>query len=157
MTSIVVGIDGSENSVAALQWAAHEAELRNCKVRVVSAWEYPYAVLAPSPVALPLPAVTEMQEAANTLLEQVLTEAKLPDGVTVEHVVVEGSPAKVLLDEAAKDAELLVIGARGRGGFMGLLLGSVATQVVHHSQVPTVVVRAPQLETQPEGHEEESR
>jgi nucleotide-binding universal stress UspA family protein len=142
MTCIVVGIDGSENSVAALQWAVEEAKLRNTTVRAVNAWEYPYVATAPSPIGFPVPPAIDMQDTAEQVLGGVVQQAQIPPGVVVERVVYEGSPAKVLLDEAAKDGELLVIGARGRGGFIGLLLGSVATQVVHHAEVPTVVVRA---------------
>jgi nucleotide-binding universal stress UspA family protein len=135
-----VGVDGSPGSIAALRWAAAEAKRRgDTTVRAVHVWEYPYAALAPSPIGTAVPPVEMMQEAATEALATCLAEAELPDDVPIERIVREGAPAKVLLDEAA-DADLLVVGSRGHGGFAGLLLGSVATQVVHHAKIPTVVV-----------------
>jgi nucleotide-binding universal stress UspA family protein len=140
MASIVVGIDGSENARAALRWAAGEAAVRNATLRVVYAWEYPYVALAAGPAGGALPPLIDLQEAATATCDQIVDEAELPPGLTLERVVREGSPARVLLEEAAKDADLLVVGSRGHGGFVGLLVGSVATQVVNHAEIPTVVV-----------------
>jgi len=103
------------------------------------------AALAPSPVGTVVPPTDEMQSAAEEALDVILREAgldsALPEGVELVRVVREGAPAGVLLD-VSRDvgADLVVVGARGRGGFVGLLLGSVATQVVNHARVPTVVV-----------------
>jgi nucleotide-binding universal stress UspA family protein len=80
-----------------------------------------------------------MQGAAEAALESILAEADLPGDLVVERVVTEGSAAKVLLSQI-EGAEMLVVGTRGRGGLTGVLLGSVATQVVHHARVPTIVV-----------------
>lgn len=142
MDTIVVGVDGSAGSRAALQFAADEAVRRGGAVlRAVSAWQYPYIALAPAPLGGAVAPAPEMQAAAEEALESVLAEFAVPAGVTVERVVREGSAAHVLLEEAA-DATLLVVGARGHGGFTGLLLGSVATQCVNHARVPTAVIPA---------------
>lgn len=140
MDTIVVGVDGSAGSKAALRWAFAEAARRDAAVRVVSVWQYPYLALAPSPLGGGAVApAAEMEEAAREALETVLEEVGVPAGLDVERVVKEGSASHVLVDEAAT-ASLIVVGARGHGGFAGLLLGSVATQCVNHARIPTVVV-----------------
>jgi nucleotide-binding universal stress UspA family protein len=141
MDTIVVGVDGSAGSKAALRWAYAAAERRGGAVRAVSVWQYPYLALAPSPLGGAVAPAAEMQQAAEEALETVLAEVGPPDGLTLEHVVKEGSAAHVLIDEAAT-ASMIVVGARGHGGFAGLLLGSVATQCVNHARIPTVVVPA---------------
>lgn len=142
MNTIVVGVDGSGGSRAALAWAFAEAKRRGATVKAVAAWQYPYVALAPTPLGGGVVApAAEMQSASAEALETVLADVGVPDGVTVERVIVEGSASHVLLD-AAEGADLLVVGARGHGGFAGLLLGSVATQCVNHAKVPTVVVPA---------------
>lgn len=146
MSEIVVGVDGSAGSQAALRWALDDLGRRGGgRLHVVHAWEYPIAALAPSPVGTVVPPTDEMQSAAEEALDVILREAgldsALPEGVELVRVVREGAPAGVLLDVSRDvDADLVVVGARGRGGFVGLLLGSVATQVVNHARVPTVVV-----------------
>lgn len=142
MDTIVVGVDGSAGSRAALAFAVAEAGRRGGAVlRAVSVWQYPYIALAPAPLGGAVAPATEMQAAAEEALATVLAEAALPEGLEVERVVREGSAAHVLLDEA-ESAALLVVGARGHGGFTGLLLGSVATQCVNHARVPTAVIPA---------------
>lgn len=136
--NIVVGTDGSENSVAALRWAIREAKLRGSKVDVVYTWEYP-AVIDPLGVSM-LPGADDMTASAERLLAEVLQKVD-SSGVTITSRVVRGAPATALI-AAAKDADLLVIGRRGHGGFMGLLLGSVAQQVAHHAPCPVVLVPA---------------
>ena len=143
MGTIVVGVDGSANSIAALRWAVAEAKLRGCAVRAVHAWEYPYSALA-APIGAAPPPLMDLQEAAVATLDKAIADAALADDVVVKRVVCQGSPSQVLLEDTENDsAELLVVGARGHGGFAGLLLGSVATQVTHHVEIPTVIVRAP--------------
>lgn len=145
MGSIVVGVDGSQNSIAALRWAAEQAARTGSDVRAVAVWDFPYGALSAGPLgaASPPPQV-DLQDATEEMLDESLRAAALPDDVTVNRVVRQGAPATVLLDEAKKGADLIVVGARGRGGFVGLLIGSVATQVVNHATIPTVVVRAPE-------------
>jgi nucleotide-binding universal stress UspA family protein len=152
--TIVVGIDGSEGSDAALRWAAAEARLRGGRLRVVHVHQLPQLPL--SEVALgatggmALPASfpengDEVRKAVESESRRLVDEAiervgdTSTDGLELERVVLEGQPAPALID-AAKGAELLVLGSRGRGGFLGLLLGSVAQQCVHHPPCPVVVL-----------------
>jgi nucleotide-binding universal stress UspA family protein len=139
---IVVGVDGSAPAEAALRWALAEARLRGAVCEVVHVWSYPVvadiAGMAAAGVAWP-----DLEADARRLLEEVIERVR-PEaaGVTVETRVAEGTAAGVLI-EAARDADLLVVGSRGRGGFVGLLLGSVSQQVAHHAPCPVVIVPAP--------------
>jgi nucleotide-binding universal stress UspA family protein len=91
--------------------------------------------------------VVDFEEVAKQTLQEAVAQAAGPStGVEIRTHVVRGQPAEVLLN-AAKDADLLVVGSRGRGGFKGLLLGSVSTQCVHHASCPVVVVRNTTLPT----------
>ena len=141
--TIVVGVDGSPYALAALRWALDEARLRNAEIQVVHAYETPFYLIGmgePSPVTVSPDAV---QEAAKTLLDEVVDEAVGGDvGVTIHRALAEGAPASVLR-EAAEHADLLVVGTRGRGGFTGLLLGSVSSQLTHHTPCPVVLVPVP--------------
>lgn len=144
MGSIVVGVDGSQNSVAALRWAAEQAARTGSDVRAVAVWEFPYGAIPPGPLGAATPPQIDLHGATEQMLDDALREAEIPDNVTVNRVVREGPPAAALLEESKRDADLLVVGARGRGGFIGLLVGSVTTQVVNHATIPTVVVPAPE-------------
>jgi nucleotide-binding universal stress UspA family protein len=136
--NIAVGTDGSDNSVAALRWALAEAKVHGASVDVVYSWEFP-PVIDPMGVSM-LPSTQDMDASAGRLLNGVMEKVDA-SGVSVTTSVVRGAPATALLT-AAKSADLLVIGRRGRGGFMGLLLGSVAQQVAHHAPCPVVLVPA---------------
>jgi nucleotide-binding universal stress UspA family protein len=130
---IVVGVDGSEQSLAALDWAITEARLRRGEVRLVTAWYYP-------PLASTVGVIDDtFKKDAEQELAAAL-KAVADEGVAVTGQVVENSPATALLD-AARDADLLIVGSRGHGGFTGLLLGSVSSQVIHHAHCPVLVVR----------------
>jgi nucleotide-binding universal stress UspA family protein len=143
---IVVGIDGSAHSSAALRWAADEAALRSARLEIVHAWSFvPVATPADSglvPMAwtdnVELLDVTRKaaEDAAAAQVEDVLGA---DHGATVS--VVEGGPAEALLD-AAKDADLLVVGNRGRGNLAAALLGSTSAKVADSAPCPVVVVRA---------------
>ena len=137
---IVVGTDGSENSLSAVRWALREGALRNASVDVVHSWNFTPMV---DPMGLAVvPPVADMQAAAVAMLASVMKKVESDrGGVVVNEIVSQGSPATMLLS-AARDADLVVVGRRGHGGFLGLLLGSVATQIVHHSPCPVVVVSA---------------
>ncbi len=132
---IVVGVDGSEGAQAALRWAAGEARLGPSRVRVITAWSYP---LSPGYAGVPKDAFSEA--ATRTLAEATKQVAGLLPDSQIETQVVEASPARALI-EASKDADLLVVGSRGRGGFKGLLLGSVSLHCAHHAHCPVAIVR----------------
>lgn len=139
MGTIVVGVDGSPGSLRAIEWALSEAKLRGETVRAVYTWHYP-AVYGAEPTYAVIDPMT-LEGDARAELDRALTAA-CPDPnvrATIERVVLQGSAANVLIDES-KTADLVVVGARGHGGFLGLLLGSVSNQVVHHGHCPIVVV-----------------
>lgn len=140
MSAVVVGVDGSDGSREALHWALDEARLRHATLRVVHAWRMPYAPASVGYVPLP---ETPLYDAAKKGAQLVLTAEILAieaGDVTVEPLLVEGSVAAVLR-EAGKDADLLVVGSRGHGGFVELMLGSTGQQVAHHATCPVVIVR----------------
>jgi nucleotide-binding universal stress UspA family protein len=137
MQRIVVGVDGSAGSAQALRWAVEEAGLRQARLQAVQAWQIPY-----TDYALYVPTVDPavFEEAGRQILDEVVDMVDASKLVApVERVLVHGGAGSVLL-ELAKGADLLVVGARGLGGFTGLLLGSVSQQVVHHSICPVVIV-----------------
>jgi len=138
---VVVGVDGSEESIAALSWAARYASAVGATVRAVAAWHFPTAVgSAPVGVA-PEPVRAEAEQHVRDNL--MATVAKVYPGAAADQVetkVAYGHPAQVLLDES-DDADLLVVGHRGRGAFTGMLVGSVSTHCVTHATCPVVVVR----------------
>ncbi len=138
MGVIAVGVDGSDKSLPALRWAAKEAAAHGHTLRIVTAWSVPVTALCPGGLPAPYPS-DELLGDARAAQEAVLAKVDLPAGVQIEHHIVEGGPAAVLLD-AAESAELVVVGSRGHGGFKGLLLGSVSHQVVGHAACPVVVV-----------------
>lgn len=132
---IVVGVDGSPACREALRWAAGQAALTGAAVEAVIAWDYP-----PSYGALGMSAGIDWQANARETLETALEQAVAADAPTIIRSVQQGHPARVLLDSCA-GADLLVVGNRGRGGFTGLLLGSVSDHVVAHAPCPVLVVR----------------
>lgn len=138
---ILVGVDGSPGSRAALRFAIAEAAIRGSEVEAVASWQAP--AYAYTGVAV-MPPVVELSEAATAALEEAISEERqgLSDAqaqVTVTAVVVQGPAAAVLIDRSHQ-ADLLVVGSRGYGGFRGLLLGSVSHQCVSHAHCPVVVV-----------------
>jgi nucleotide-binding universal stress UspA family protein len=140
---IVVGIDGSETSNGALRWAVDEARLRQAKVMAVHAWVAPVPPLTFVQPAHPdfVELVTGLSDGAEKLVEGAVERVVGNDSsVDVDAVATEGPAATVLLD-AASDADLLVVGSRGHGGFVGLLLGSVSRQCVDHAPCPVLVHR----------------
>ncbi|WP_405682473.1 universal stress protein [Streptomyces sp. NBC_00057] len=138
---IVVGVDGSEPSKAALRWAADQAELMDGVVDAIFAWEFPTSWYGLAPPADTEPA--DYQEQARKLLDRVIDEVLGPEQpVEIRPRSAQGHPAAVLLDAAA-GARLLVVGNRGHGGFAEALLGSVSQHCVQHASCPVVVVRGP--------------
>jgi nucleotide-binding universal stress UspA family protein len=138
---IVVGVDGSESSLEALRWAIEEARIRHSPIRVVYAWFMPRDGSYGFVPAEVFDRERLQQEAGDDLDGWVAQLAPESVDVQVERHVVEGHGAHALI-EAAEGAELLVVGSRGRGGFKGLLLGSVSQQCAHHAPCPVVILRA---------------
>src|SRR5262245_19901429 len=141
---IVVGIDGSESSKAALEWAVAEARMRGAQLTVVLAWEFPTVTLtsygdANLPVMSKVDTEKQAEIVAHAMLSDVMGDSLEPP---VDLVVRNGHPAPVLLEQA-KGADLVVVGSRGRGGVRGAVLGSVSTKVVHHAECPVLVFRHP--------------
>jgi nucleotide-binding universal stress UspA family protein len=137
---IVVGIDGSETSQRALRWALHEGRLRQAAVEVVHAWHTPYAAGYGYGFGTPYVDPQMDETFARDLLDRTLDAEDctgLP--VPIERITSCGGAAQLIID-AAKGADLVVVGSRGHGGFAGLLLGSVSHQVAHHSPCPVVIV-----------------
>jgi nucleotide-binding universal stress UspA family protein len=148
---IVVGVDGSDESKGALHWALAEAALRDSKVRVVHAWWSRPALVPGAPL---IAADWELLRKGAEEYVQGFVEANAdPTDLDVVADAVHGAPADVLV-QAAKGAELLVVGSRGHGGFAGLLLGSVSQQCVHHAPCPVVIVRGTQVATDTLTHRE---
>ncbi len=143
MNSIVVGVDQSDGAKAALRFALEEARLRQATLRAVHAWQFAYLGAPGIEGSVPhaggeFEALRSAAEAVlDATLEEVAVDAK---GVKVERRVVQGAPAAVLVKES-RDADLLVVGSRGHGGFAQLLLGSVSQQCAHHASCPVVIVR----------------
>jgi nucleotide-binding universal stress UspA family protein len=139
MSTIVVGVDGSEGSERALQFALAEARARGSNVKAVSAWHIPAIAYQTGWVPAPIDLEAYPKLAQSTLDKSLENASSAASGVQVTTVVSKGQPADVLC-EVAKDADLLVVGSRGVGGFRGLLLGSVSQQCAHHAPCPIVIV-----------------
>ena len=144
MSGITVGIDGSPNSHRALDWAVQEAATRNCGLTVltvhpvIASWgtgnPVPYPGDGPPGEGTPGGRGGDRERAEGR-------RAAKPASVQVR--AVSGFPAEELIG-ASKDSDLLVIGARGGGGFHRLTLGSVSSQVAHHAHCPVVIVPGPE-------------
>lgn len=152
MGTIVVGLDGSDESKRALRWAVEEAALRRADLKVVHAYTYKAPMRAfPIPEGMSAEQMqgfqedlqkgaAEVRQQAETFVEGLVSEVA-HDGVTVETVVLQDRhPADALVDES-EGADMLVVGSRGLGGFAGLLLGSVSQHCLHHAKCPVLVLR----------------
>jgi nucleotide-binding universal stress UspA family protein len=136
-TKLVVGVDGSASSLAALHWAAHQSELTGSVVEVVTAWEWPMTYGSPFVLTGDYNPVTEAQR----VLDDALANARVDHPkVDFRAVVVEGHPALKLV-EASQGADLLIVGSRGHGEFTGMLLGSVSEHCVTNAACPVLVIR----------------
>lgn len=145
---IVVGVDGSPASIRALQWALRQAERTGAAVEAIHAWEVP-AMYGTGMMVLPRG--EDFDAAAKQALEKAVAQATHGStNVPIELHTVSGHPAKILVD-MADTADLLVVGTRGHGGFMGALIGSVSQNCVQHAQCPVVVVRETALVDQGAG------
>ncbi|MFH9353380.1 universal stress protein [Kitasatospora sp. NPDC017646] len=141
---IVVGVDGSPASEQALRWAVDYAKAVGGTIDAIAAWEYP-AFYGWGGTAVPADVYNPEELAGKTLTESVAKVVGEDAGVTIREGVLPGNAAGALL-QAAKGAALLVVGSRGRGGFSGLLLGSVSRHVTEHAPCPVVVVREEYVE-----------
>jgi nucleotide-binding universal stress UspA family protein len=137
---IVVGVDGSDSSLDALRWAAAQARVTGAELVAVTAWSFPptsYPVLAGY---MPMPVTADLEKETRIALERLVRDTLGEVEVTLS--VPEGHPAVVLID-AARGADLLVVGCRGHGGFVGALVGSISQHLVAHAPCPVVVFRHP--------------
>jgi len=134
---VIVGVDGSENCVAALRWAATYAALTGATIRAITTWEYP--VYADTSGMMTMPGPDFFIVGAQATLDGAIEQADIPDDIEIAREVVEGHPARVLLDRSV-DAALLVVGRRGHSGIVGAFTGSVANACANHAQVPVVIV-----------------
>ena len=140
MGNIVVGVDGSENSRHALEWAAAEEALRGAHLHIVSTWEFPMMVASEVVWVVP-PANDVLIQAAAERADRLIQQLAL-DPTTVHYDVItpEGRAGAELV-RIAEDADLLVVGSRGEGSTHELLLGSVSNYCAHHSPCPIVIIR----------------
>ncbi len=137
---IVVGVDGSRPSRAALQWALRQAELTGATVQAVIAWHYPVMVGGYAWAPVSVLDSSDFGEIAEKQISETIADVVDPaSNVRVTTSVLEGNAAQVLLD-AARGADLLVVGSHGHGGFTGALLGSVSQHCAPHSPCPIVIV-----------------
>jgi nucleotide-binding universal stress UspA family protein len=141
MPGIIVGVDGSEHSQRSLEWAMKEAALRQARLTVLAVHPVAMSAWTDTPVSSPQDEADE--EHARAAAQEGADKAAAPLGegapaITVRSV--SGSPAAELI-KAGTGADLLVVGARGSGGFGRLLMGSVSAQVTHHAPCPVVVIR----------------
>lgn len=135
MKRVVVGVDGSEASLRALTKAIEYAQLLGAEVDAVMAWHVSYGT---TEFAV-LPMIPREDVEAGTRESLATAVAAQSSPVPVNQVVLEGDPARVLI-ELSQGADLVVLGTRGHGGFAGLLLGSVTQKVIHHANCPVLVV-----------------
>lgn len=132
---IVVGVDGSDQGNASLRWALAEAEIHGSELTAVFAWQIPF---------IEIPGAFERQEIeglAKDFLVKAVAAVEPDPKVPVHLFVAQGDVSEALI-HASKDADLLVLGSRGRGGFAGLRLGSVSQECVAHAKCPVVIVRS---------------
>lgn len=139
---VVVGVDGSLASKAALAWAARYAHAIGARLRAVLAWHYPSAAGSPPVGVAPASVTSQVEQSRYETLDTAIA-ATFGDEPTreIERAIVYGHPAEVLIEES-KAADLLVVGHTGHGGFKGMLLGSISTHTVNHASCPVTVVRA---------------
>ncbi len=137
---IVVGVDGSEPSKHALRWAAFLSRSLGAGIEAVGAWNRFDAYLSTGYGHAPVPDARNPANETEKLVVDTLDQVFGPDRPPGLRVAVqEGQPTRVLL-ESGKDARMLVLGSRGRGGFAGLLLGSVSSACARHATCPVLVV-----------------
>jgi nucleotide-binding universal stress UspA family protein len=154
LSTIVVGVDGSDESKRALRWAVEEAALRRADLKVVHAYEYkvPWHAFAAVEEGMNVEQMqlyqeglqqeaTEVRQQAEAFVEDVVREVD-HEGVKVQTLALpDRHPADALVEQS-EGADMLVVGSRGLGGFTGLVVGSVSQQCLHHAKCPVMVIRA---------------
>ena len=144
MPGILVGVDGSEHSRRALEWAMHEAASHRVPLIVMSV--HPGQIRPAAEVLWALPELPDKSfdpEPLRTALQEMTDAVAKENGETPPEItmkVAQGDPAEELV-RASKDAELIVVGSHGRGAFAQLLMGSVSSKLTHHAACPVVVIR----------------
>jgi nucleotide-binding universal stress UspA family protein len=141
---VLVGIDGSDHSLDALDLAADEALLRDCPLRVLTVIHWPVLAAAPAPAVAPAIDGALLRNARSEVDAAARRAARRHPDLRVTTDVVAGTPAGVLIEESA-NAEVLVVGHRGTGGFAGLVTGSVTSQVASSARCPVLVAHGPDL------------
>lgn len=142
MNKIVVGIDNSKPSAAALDWAVKEAKLRGSALEIVVTWDYP-VIATTEPMLVPTPDRDALVHNAESTAHTMIADAQLDAaGIVYTIRTPEGRPGEELVSIAA-DADLLVVGSYGSGPLKELIVGSVSSYCAHHSTCPVVLVRTP--------------
>ncbi len=135
---VVVGTDGSDAASRAVSYGATEASVRGSKLLIVHSWFIPNFGYGSAYVA----PINEIEIAAQEVVDKAVeaTKEAFP-GIEVKGKLLEGTPGVRLVEVADKEADIVVIGTRGHGSFTSLLLGSVSAYVLHHSNIPVLLVR----------------
>ena len=143
MPGITVGVDGSEHSTKALDWAIREAGVRGAALTVLAVHQVASNYWTGSAEKYPAdqPATEAVRRAAEDAVQKALSQAGGPAPASVTVRAVSGLPAEELV-KASSDSDLVVVGSRGGGGFARLRIGSVSSQVMHHAACPVVVIPA---------------
>lgn len=139
---IVVGVDGSKHSQNALKWALDEAARRDGGLRLITAWSKPPMSWYPAVLETAVGEIVT-EDSPERIAETVQADAlrtAAGEGISATGQVVHSDSAASAILDAAKDADLIIVGSRGHGGFPGLHLGSVSTQVINHAPCPVLVV-----------------
>jgi nucleotide-binding universal stress UspA family protein len=135
---IVVGIDGSAAATEALHWAAHQAELTGSTLEIIMTWDWPPSY----GWAMPYPSDFDPEHGVQAVVEQAASDLRTGySGIEVTGRALQGHPAPILV-EASKGADLLVVGCRGHGEFVGMLIGSVSEYCVTNAHCPVLVHRS---------------
>jgi nucleotide-binding universal stress UspA family protein len=143
MAGIIVGVDGSHGAHRALEWAMQEAAARHAPLTVITVHQAAASGWIVAPSFLPDELTMEhARQAAEEAVAKAAAQLGEPQPVPVTVRAVTGFPAKELI-EASRDADLLVVGSRGGGGFARLMLGSVSDQMMHHAHCPVVIMPGP--------------
>jgi nucleotide-binding universal stress UspA family protein len=145
VAGIVVGIDGSPNSERALDWAMKEAAVRHVPLIAIAVHEVPKSYWGDIPVVGPADeaVLDTLRQAAEKMTHEAESRLGEAKPASVEVRAINGFAVKELVD-ASQDADMIVVGSRGGGGFARALLGSVSSQVLQHATCPVVTVPHPE-------------